>query len=124
MVRYGIDETNAGQYELPYCGIAVGFVRVGLHRGCPPMQLTEQLLAVSTAGFSTRHIVLVRQSIKRKAAPGKTLSLFAGEPDIKEWRYGAMVTSLSLPSVEEWHSYRGWAGCENRILEVFLHGKK
>ena len=29
-----------------------------------------------------------------------------------------MVTSLSLPSVEEWHSYRGWAGCENRIREL------
>ena len=46
-----------------------------------------------------RRIVVVRQSIKRRNAPGKTLSLFADDPDIQGWRYGAMVTSLSLPAV-------------------------
>ena len=65
-----------------------------------------------------RRIVLVRQSIKRKTAPGKTLSLFADDPDIQGWRYGAMVTSLSLPAVEVWRSYRGRADCENRIKEL------
>lgn len=38
-----------------------------------------------------RRIVLVRQSIKRKTAPGKTLSLFADDPDIQGWRYGVMA---------------------------------
>ncbi len=65
-----------------------------------------------------RRIVVVRQSIKRKTAPGKTLSLFADDPDIQGWRYGAMVTSLSLPAVEVWRSYRGRADCENRIKEL------
>lgn len=35
-----------------------------------------------------RRIVLVRQSIKRKTAPGKTLSLFADDPDVRD---GVMV---------------------------------
>lgn len=65
-----------------------------------------------------RRIVLVRQSIKRKTAPGKTLSLFADDPDISGWRYGAMVTRLALPAVEVWRSYRGRADCENRIKEL------
>lgn len=67
---------------------------------------------------TARRIVVVRQSIKRKNAPGKTLSLFADDPDIQGWRYGAMVTSLSLPTVEIWRSYRGRADCENRIKEL------
>ena len=65
-----------------------------------------------------RRIVVVRQSIKRKTAPGKTLSLFADDPDLSGWRYGAMVTTLTLPSVEVWRSYRGRADCENRIKEL------
>ena len=65
-----------------------------------------------------RRIVVVRQSIKRKTAPGKTLSLFADDPDLSGWRYGAMVTTLTLPPVEVWRSYRGRADCENRIKEL------
>ena len=65
-----------------------------------------------------RRIVVVRQSVKRKNAPGKTLSLFADDPDLSGWRYGAMVTSLTLPDVEVWRSYRGRADCENRIKEL------
>jgi hypothetical protein len=65
-----------------------------------------------------RRIVVVRQSIKRKTAPGKTLSLFADDPDLSGWRYGAMVTSLTLPAAEIWRSYRGRADCENRIKEL------
>lgn len=67
---------------------------------------------------TARRIVVVRQSIKRKNAPGKTLSLFADDPDIQGWRYGAMVTRLSLPPVEIWRGYRGRADCENRIKEL------
>ena len=65
-----------------------------------------------------RRIVVVRQSVKRKNAPGKTLSLFADDPDLSGWRYGTMVTSLTLPDVEVWRSYRGRADCENRIKEL------
>jgi len=42
-----------------------------------------------------RRVVVVRQSIKVRAqAPGKTLRLFADDPEIQGWRYGTMVTSL------------------------------
>jgi hypothetical protein len=43
---------------------------------------------------------VVRQSVKRKTVPGKTLSLFADDPDLSGWHNGAMVTSLTLPDVE------------------------
>lgn len=66
----------------------------------------------------SRRLVLVRQSVKRKSAPGKTLSLFADDPDLSGWRYGAMATSLSLSDVEVWRCYRGRADCENRIKEL------
>ena len=55
---------------------------------------------------------------KRKTAPGKTLSLFADDPDIQGWRYGAFVTTLNLPMAEVWRTYRGRADCENRIKEL------
>lgn len=81
------------------------------------LELTE--IAYQAHGWdSIRRIVVVRQSVKRKHAPGKTLSLFADDPDIQGWRYGAMVTSLSLPAAEVWRTYRGRADCENRIKEL------
>lgn len=81
------------------------------------LELTE--LRYRAAGWtSERRLIVVRQSIKRKTAPGKTLSLFADDPDIQGWRYGAFVTSLELPMVEVWRTYRGRADCENRIKEL------
>jgi len=85
-----------------------------LETGLELAEITYQASSWDTA----RRIVVIRQSIKRKNAPGKTLSLFADDPDIQGWRYGAMVTSLSLPTVEIWRSYRGRADCENRIKEL------
>ncbi|MDP3496615.1 MAG: transposase [Candidatus Nitrotoga sp.] len=46
------------------------------------------------------------------------MSLFADDPDKQGWRYGAMVTTLNLPALEIWRSYRGRADCENRIKEL------
>lgn len=65
-----------------------------------------------------RRIVVMRQSIKRKTAPGNTLSLFADDPDLSGWRHGAMVTLLTLPAVKVWRSYRERADGENRIAEL------
>jgi hypothetical protein len=66
-----------------------------------------------------RRIIVVRQhSVQKKKAMGKTMSLFADDPDLQGWRYGAMVTTLSLPALEIWRSYRGRADCENRIKEL------
>jgi hypothetical protein len=62
--------------------------------------------------------VVVRQHIRRPSAAGKTLSLFANDPDLQGWRYGAMVTDLTIPAVEVWRLYRGRADCENRIKEL------
>lgn len=81
------------------------------------LELTE--LPYQAAGWSQpRRVIVVRQSVKRKAAPGKSLSLFADDPAIQGWRYGAFVTTLDLPVVEVWRLYRGRADCENRIKEL------
>ena len=72
----------------------------------------------ATDWAAARRLIVVRQSVKRKQAPGKTLSLFADDPDIQGWRYGAFVTTLDLPMVEVWRTYRGRADCENRIKEL------
>jgi hypothetical protein len=45
-------------------------------------------------------------------------ALFADDPDLQGWRYGAILTDLSLPAVEAWRLYRGRADCENRIKEL------
>jgi len=68
--------------------------------------------AVSTWPFLTEKDAGRSQKVKRKSAPGKTLSLFADDPDIQGWRYGAFVTTLDLPMVEVWRTYRGRADCD------------
>jgi hypothetical protein len=81
------------------------------------LELTE--LRYQAAGWKApRRLIVVRQSIKRREAPGKSLSLFADDPDIQGWRYGAFVTTLDLPMAEVWRTYRGRADCENRIKEL------
>ena len=67
-----------------------------------------------------QRMVVVRQHIQRKngAVAGKTMSLFADDPDLQGWRYGAMLTDLSLAALEVWRLYRGRADCENRIKEL------
>ena len=83
----------------------------------PGLELTE--IAYQPDCWSQqRRLIVVRQSVKRKDAPGKSLALFADDPDIAGWRYGALVTSLDLPMVEVWRTYRGRADCENRIKEL------
>jgi IS4 transposase len=44
--------------------------------------------------------------------------MFADDPDLSGWRYGATVTSLTLPVADVRRSYRGRADCENRIKEL------
>jgi hypothetical protein len=83
----------------------------------PGLELTEIRYCASSWSAS-RRLIVVRQSIKRREAPGKTLSLFADDPAIQDWRYSALATSLELPMVEVWRLYRGRADCENRIKEL------
>lgn len=84
----------------------------------PGLEMGEISYQAST-WKQARRIVVVRQSVKVCAqAPGKTLKLFADNPDIQGWRYGAMVTSLELPALQVWRLYRGRANCENRIKEL------
>ena len=70
--------------------------------------------------IDTQRLVVVRQHVQRKqgAVAGKTLSLFADDADLQGWRYGAMLTDLTLPALEVWRLYRGRADCENRIKEL------
>jgi len=83
----------------------------------PGLELTE--LPYQAKGWDApRRLIVVRQSVKRKNAPGKSLSLFAEDPAIQGWRYGAFVTTLDLPPAQVWRLYRGRADCENRIKEL------
>ena len=67
---------------------------------------------------SPRRIIAIRQHVKQRAnAKGKTLSLFADDEAIGQWRYSALVTDLNLPALQIWRLYRGRADCENRIKE-------
>jgi len=84
-------------------------------------------LSYQPHGWETRQrLVVVRQHIiaKNGAVAGKTLSLFADDPDLQGWRYGAMLTDLSIPALEVWRLYRGRADCvdlgfcQNRIKEL------
>lgn len=81
------------------------------------IQVSELRYQASGWQEATRFVV-VRQHCRRQSASGKTLSLFADDPDLQGWRYGAMTTDLTLPAVEIWRLYRGRADCENRIKEL------
>lgn len=35
-----------------------------------------------------------------------------------QYHYAALVTNLSLPTLEVWRIYRAWANCENRMREL------
>ena len=66
-----------------------------------------------------RTVVGIRQHVNQRAnAKGKTLSLFADDPAIGQYRFGALVTNTPLPAQEVWRTYRGRADCENRIKEL------
>jgi hypothetical protein len=67
-----------------------------------------------------QRLVVVSQHIRRNngAVPGKTLSLFADDEDLQGWRYGAMLTDLTITALDVWRLYRGRADCENRIKEL------
>jgi hypothetical protein len=66
-----------------------------------------------------RRIVGIRQQIaKRAQAKGRTLSLFADDPDQRGYRYGALITDMALPAQQVWRTYRGRSDCENRIKEL------
>ena len=53
-----------------------------------------------------------------EAAPGKVLSLFKDDPDMKLWCYGVVCATLKLSALEVWRAYRGRADGENRIKEL------
>jgi hypothetical protein len=85
----------------------------------PGLQVSE--LRYQPHGWDmAQRLVVIRQHMQRKAGgvPGKTLSLFADDPDLQGWRYGAMLTDMRLPAIEIWNLYRGRADCENRIKEL------
>jgi len=81
------------------------------------IELTE--ISYQAHGWTTvRRLIVIRQSTRHREAPGKNLSLFADDPVVQGWRYGALTTTLDLPAVEVWRLYRGRADAENRIKEL------
>jgi hypothetical protein len=81
----------------------------------PGIEIAE--IMYQAHGWATeRRIVVIRQSTKD--APGKALKLFADDPAVQGWRYGAYATTLDLPAIEVWRLYRGRADAENRIKEL------
>jgi hypothetical protein len=81
----------------------------------PGIEIAE-ILYQAHGWTAVRRIIVVRQSTKD--APGKALKLFADDPAVQGWRYGAYATTLSLPAIEVWRLYRGRADAENRIKEL------
>ena len=66
-----------------------------------------------------RRVVGIRQHIDKRVNPkGKTLSLWASDPQWGRYRFAALVTDVTLPAAEIWRLYRGRADCENRIKEL------
>lgn len=66
-----------------------------------------------------RWVTGIRQHVQRRDYPkGKTLSLFADDPVIGNYRFSALVSSMDLPAEVIWRTYRGRANCENRIKEL------
>lgn len=62
---------------------------------------------------------MVRQRIKdRPNATGKTLRLFADEEYLRQYRYSANITNLTLSPDNVWRLYRGHGDAENRIKEL------
>jgi hypothetical protein len=84
----------------------------------PGIELT-QFVYQAPSWDKPRWVTGIRQSTKeRDSAKGKTLSLFADDPDIGPWRYGAIVSDVNLSAANIWRLYRARANCENRIKEL------
>ncbi|MHB8623488.1 MAG: IS1380 family transposase [Sulfuricaulis sp.] len=73
----------------------------------------------SPSWSKARRVIGIRQhQARRENAKGKTLSLFADDPQLGQYRFAALVTDLDLPAQAVWRLYRGRADCENRIKEL------
>ena len=73
----------------------------------------------SPSWSKARRVIGIRQHVaQRENAKGKTLSLFADDPMLGQYRFAALVTDLDLPAQAVWRLYRGRADCENRIKEL------
>jgi len=66
-----------------------------------------------------RRYVVVRQDITRRTkAMGKTLPLFVNEPEIKDFRFSAWITSSDEPPYDVWTLCKPRAKDENTIKEL------
>ena len=84
----------------------------------PGIEVSETAYEPVNWNGSKRRVVVGRHLTRKANVPGKSLSLFKYGEDLMGWRYGAMITDLSLPAIEIWRLYRGRADCENRIKEL------
>jgi hypothetical protein len=66
-----------------------------------------------------RRYIVVRQDItRRKKAMGKTLPLFTGELEVKDYRFSAWITSSQEPPYDVWTLCKPRANDENTIKEL------
>jgi len=73
----------------------------------------------SPSWSKARRVIGIRQHrALREEAKGNTLSLFADDPMLGEYRFAALVTDQDFPAQALWRLYRGRADCENRIKEL------
>ena len=72
----------------------------------------------SHAWDKPRRVIAIRQHMGQRTARGKSLSLFAEDELIGQYRWSALVTDLNLPALDIWRLYRGRADCENLIKEL------
>ena len=65
-----------------------------------------------------RRYIIVRQEIEVKEdAKGKQLKLFKEDYEMSKYRFSCHITSMDLPPVDIWRTYRTRAGDENIIKE-------
>jgi hypothetical protein len=69
-------------------------------------------------GRERRYIVVRQNIIRRKKAMGKTLSLFAHEIDINDYRYSSWITNSKEAPYEVWTLCKPRANDENTIKEL------
>lgn len=69
-------------------------------------------------GSERRYIVVRQNIIRRNKAMGKTLSLFANEIDVKDYRYSAWITNSKEAPYEVWTLCKPRANDENTIKEL------
>jgi len=86
--------------------------RLSFRAFAPGLEAAEMLYKAHRWTRARRLIVIREELARRPAARGRELFHAPG------YRFHAVVTTLTLPSEEVWHTYNGRADTENRLKEL------